>query len=89
MKKTLIILLSLFCITFVYADRDHDDDHARKHGNMGSAEEMFKSMDRNQDGSITLSEFKEAFKKYENDHSYEGKEDHDDDHHGKSWKKRS
>ena len=89
MKKTLIILLSLFCITFAYADRDHDDDHGRKHRNMGSAEEMFKSMDQNQDGSITLSEFKDVYKNYENNHYYEDREDHDGDHHSKWWKKRS
>ena len=87
MKKLLTI--SLFFISVAYADRDYDDDYGRKHTNMGSAEEMFKSMDHNQDGSITLSEFKKAFKKYENNHSYEGKEDHDEDHYGKSWKKKS
>ena len=47
MKKILIIIFTLFCFSFTYAD---EDNHHKKHG---LSDVLFKEMDLNNDSLIT------------------------------------
>ena len=66
MKKILIIIFTLFCFSFTYAD---EDNHHKKHG---LSDVLFKEMDLNNDSLITASEFNQTYEKHSDDnHSSE------------------